>query len=99
MTSERKPEAPETAFEGTAPDEPDMQIRRREEPQAKRRPGRPKTEKEDLHQVPIYMPAALHEALKWQAFMEGKSMTKWVLERIEPELRDAAKSVQRQKRH
>lgn len=66
----------------------------------RRRPGRPKTQREDqdnLRPVPIYMTGTAHEALKWQAFMEGKSMSKWVLERIMPDLEDAMEDLGRQK--
>ena len=77
--------------------EPDEQERQRDEPPARRRPGSPKTQTEDLHQVPIYMPAAVHEALKWQALVDGKSMSKWVLERIEPDLKAAAEEIRRRR--
>ena len=93
MTPTKRPDPVEVMFGKVEPDEEE----RRDEPPARRRPGRPKTQKEDLHQVPIYTPAAVHEALKWQALVDGKSMSKWVLERIEPDLKAAAEEIRRRR--
>ena len=61
-----------------------------------RRGRPPKNGGRPLRQVPLYMSETVHKALKWQATLDGKSMSEWVLERIMPDLRDAMRFVEEQ---